>query len=31
MLGSSLIIGAQAVTATAQGRINTIDLLDQLQ
>ena len=30
-LGSSLIIGGQAVTATAQGRINTIDLLDQLQ
>ncbi|QNJ06827.1 ABC-type transport system/ membrane component [Synechococcus sp. MEDNS5] len=30
-LGSSLIIGGQAVTATARGRINTVDLLDQLQ
>ena len=30
-LGSSLLIGGQAVTATAKGRINTIDLLDQLQ
>ena len=30
-LGSSLIIGGQAVTATAKGRINTVDLLDQLQ
>ena len=30
-LGSSLIIGGQAVTATVRGRINTVDLLDQLQ
>ena len=30
-LGSSLIIGGQAVTATVKGRINTVDLLDQLQ
>ena len=27
----NLIIGGQAVTATARGRINTVDLLDQLQ
>ena len=30
-LGSSLLIGGQAVSATTKGRINTIDLLDQLQ
>ena len=29
-LGSSLIIGGQAVAATARGRINRIDLFDQL-
>ena len=29
-LGSSLLIGGQAVSATARGRINTIDLFDQL-
>ncbi len=29
-LGSSLLIGGQAVTATAKGRINSIDLSDQL-
>ena len=29
-LGSSLLIGGQAVAATARGRINTIDLFDQL-
>ena len=30
-LGSSLLIGGQAVAATTKGRINSIDLLDQLQ
>ena len=30
-LGSSLLIGGQAVSATTKGRINTIDLFDQLQ
>jgi phospholipid/cholesterol/gamma-HCH transport system permease protein len=29
-LGSSLLIGGQAVTATMRGRINTVDLSDQL-
>ena len=29
-LGSSLIIGGQAVAATAKGRINKVDLFDQL-
>jgi len=29
-LGSSLIIGGQAVAATARGRVNLIDLFDQL-
>lgn len=29
-LGSSLLIGGQTVAATARGRINTIDLFDQL-
>ena len=29
-LGSSLLIGGQAVSATARGKINTIDLFDQL-
>ena len=29
-LGSSLIIGGQAVAATARGRINKVDLFDQL-
>ncbi len=29
-LGSSLLIGGQAITATAKGRINSIDLSDQL-
>ena len=29
-LGSSLLIGGQAVAAAARGRINTIDLFDQL-
>ncbi|MFL0778395.1 MAG: MlaE family ABC transporter permease [Prochlorococcus sp.] len=29
-LGSSLLIGGQAVAATARGRINTVDLFDQL-
>ena len=29
-LGSSLIIGGQAIAATAKGQINTIDLFDQL-
>ncbi|MFL0793387.1 MAG: ABC transporter permease, partial [Prochlorococcus sp.] len=29
-LGSSLLIGGQAVTAAARGKINTIDLFDQL-
>ena len=29
-LGSSLIIGGQAIAATARGRINRIDLFDQL-
>ena len=29
-MGSSLLIGGQAVSATARGKINTIDLFDQL-
>ena len=29
-LGSSLLIGGQAITATMRGRINTVDLSDQL-
>ncbi|MDP7327155.1 MAG: transporter, partial [Prochlorococcaceae cyanobacterium ETNP7_MAG_30] len=29
-LGSSLMIGGQAVAATARGRVNLIDLFDQL-
>ena len=29
-LGASLLIGGQAVTATLRGRINTVDLQDQL-
>ena len=29
-LGSSLLIGGQAVSAAARGKINTVDLLDQL-
>ena len=29
-LGSSLLIGGQAINATAKGRINSIDLFDQL-
>ncbi|MFM1900279.1 MAG: hypothetical protein RLZZ216_855, partial [Cyanobacteriota bacterium] len=29
-LGSSLLIGGQAVTAASRGKINTIDLFDQL-
>ena len=29
-LGASLLIGGQAVTATLRGRINTVELQDQL-
>jgi phospholipid/cholesterol/gamma-HCH transport system permease protein len=29
-LGASLLIGGQAVTATMRGRINTVELSDQL-